>query len=140
MIFLHTYQNPNFPHHYFEDKFKNFDYSLGRDVQDLAAGNSMLLLLDAEDHVWTGGRKALQALGAILGIAAGAATGVVVVPYMGGGTTVKAALVDGGNGDVLWINAVAAASGTDLRDEASATNMVNDLFKDFPTFHDVESK
>jgi hypothetical protein len=140
MVFLHTYQNPNIPNHYFEEKLKNFDYSLGSDVQGLAPGASMLLFLDAEDHIWTGGRRVLQGLGAILGIAAGVATGVVIIPYMGGGTTVQAALVDSATGDILWINAVRAGAGTDLRDATSATTMVNDLFKDFPPAHDSQSE
>jgi hypothetical protein len=140
MVFLHTYQNPNIPNHYFAEKLKNFDYSLGSDVQSLAPGASMLLFLEAEDHIWTGGRRALQGLGALLGIAAGVATGVVIIPYMGGGTTIQAALVDSATGDLLWINAVRAGAGTDLRDATSATNMVNDLFKDFPPAHESQSE
>lgn len=140
MILLHTYQNPNLPNHYFEEKRKNFDYSLGGDVQALAKGASALLLVEAEDHIWTGGRVALQALGVILGIGAGVATGVVIIPQLGGGTVMKAALVDSVTGDILWFNAVGAGAGTDLRDVASATHMVSELFKDFPPVYDSHAK
>lgn len=132
MILFHTYPNPNFPSYFFEEKLKNFDYSLGTEVGSLADGAEALLLLDAEDHVWTAGRQALQTLGVILGIGAGVATGVVVIPRMGGGTGLSAALVDSRTGDILWINAVGSGAGTDLRDPASAGQMVDQLFKDFP--------
>jgi hypothetical protein len=55
---------------------------------------------------------------------------------MSGGTGVRAALVDSGTGDVLWINAVGSGAGKDLRDPASARTMVSELFKDFPVNYD----
>jgi hypothetical protein len=134
MIRLHTYPNPNIPSYLFEEKLKSFDYSLGNEISDLADGADALLLLDAQDHVWTPGRQALQALGVILGIGAGAATGVVVIPIMGGGTGVSAALVDSRTGDILWINAVGSRAGKDLRDPGSAREIVSELFKDFPSY------
>jgi len=140
MIFLHTYSNPNSIAYFFEEKLKNFDYSLGSEVSSLANGADALLLLDAQDHVWTTGRQALQALGVILGIGAGVATGVVNIPVMGGGASVRATLVDRGTGDILWINAVGAGAGKDLRDPASAKEMVSQLFKDFPMSYDRQAK
>jgi hypothetical protein len=140
MVMLHTYPNPNFPNHLFEEKQKNFDYSLGIEVSDLSREAEALLFLDAEDHIWTGGRKALQALGVILGLGAGVATGVVVIPRLGGGTGLRAALIDSHTGDILWINAVSAGAGTDLRDTASAKEMVSQLFKDFPVTHGSEAR
>jgi len=132
MILLHTYPDPNFPSRFFEEKQKNFDYSLGTEVGSLANGAEALLFLDAQDHVWTAGRQALQALGVILGIGAGVATGVVIIPTMSGGTGVRAALIDGATGDILWINAVGSGAGKDLRNPASASAIVSELFKDFP--------
>jgi hypothetical protein len=140
MILLHTYPNPNSPGHFFEEKLNNFDYSLGTEVGGLAKGAEALLFLDAQDHVWTAGRQALQALGVILGVGAGVATGVVIIPVMSGGTNVKAALVDGRTGDVLWINAVGSGAGKDLRDWASASEMVGQLFKDFPATYGLQPK
>jgi hypothetical protein len=135
MVLLHTYPNPNVPGHIFEEKLKNFDYSLGSEVGDLVSDSEALLFLDAEDHVWTAGRQALQALGVILGIGAGVATGVVIIPQMGGGTVVKAALVDSHTGDILWANIVGSGAGADLRDSVGASNMISELFKDFPVAH-----
>ncbi len=132
MILLHTYPNQNIPGQMFEEKLKNFDYSLGSEVGDLGTGSQAVLFLDAEDHVWTAGRQTLQALGVILGIGAGVATGVVIIPQLGGGTFVKAALVDSHSGDILWTNIVGAGAGRDLRDSASASDMISELFKDFP--------
>ena len=139
MIVIHTFPNPNFPSHLFADKQTNFDYSLGREVAALASGANALLLLDAEDHVWTAGRQALQALGIILGLGAGAATGVVIIPQLGGGTSIRAALVDSNTGDLLWFNALGAGAGKDLRDATSAKEMVSQLFKDFPASHEHQS-
>jgi len=136
MILLHTYPNPNIPSHLFEDKLKNFDYSLGSEVGNLVSDSEALLFLDAEDHVWTAGRQALQALGVILGIGAGVATGAVIVPQLGGGTLVRAALIDSHTGDILWTNIVGSGAGKDLRDTASASEMVSELFKDFPAVYE----
>jgi hypothetical protein len=136
MIFLHTVPNPNSPSHFFEEKLKKFDYSLGSDVQNLAPEQDALLLLDAEDHVWTGGRQVLQALGVILGIGAAVATGAVVIPQLGGGASISAALVDSHTGDILWINTVASGAGKDLRDSVGATELVVELFKDLSVIDD----
>jgi hypothetical protein len=140
MISLHTYFNPGVPSYFFEEKLNNFDYSLGTEVNSLANGADALVFLDAQDHIWTAGRQALQALGVILGVGAGVATGIVIVPQLTGGTGVRAALVDSRTGDILWINAAGAGSGTDLRDWASASQMVGQLFKDFPVAHGIEPK
>jgi hypothetical protein len=140
MILLHAYPNPNIPSLLFEEKLINFDYSLGKEIADLARDSDALLFLDAEDHVWTASRQALQAFGVILGIGAGVATGVVVIPQLGGGTVVRAALVDRRSGDILWINSVGMGAGKDLRDSASAADMINQLFKDFPMPYEPQAK
>ncbi|MBI4524902.1 MAG: hypothetical protein HY695_13955 [Deltaproteobacteria bacterium] len=137
MILLHTYPNPNFPNHFFEEKLKQFDYSLGVEVNRLAKEAEALLLVDAEDHIWTAGRQALQALGVILGIGAGVGTGVVVIPQLGGGTSLRAALVDSRTGDILWMNAVTSGAGRDLRNPESTTEMASQLFKDFPGYESL---
>jgi len=98
----------------------------------LSDGTEALLLLNAEDHVWTAGRQALQALGILLGIGAGVATGVPIIPTMSGGTGARVALIDIAAGDILWMNAVGSGAGTDLRDPTSASAMVGQLFKNFP--------
>lgn len=148
MILLHT--NPDFRRRFFEEKLKNFDYSLGTEVGSLAKGADALLFFYAQDHVWTAGRQALQALGVILSVGALIATGpffgglmtllFIPVPAVSGETGVRAALVDSGTGDILWINAVGSGAGTDLRDPASARAIVSKLFKDFPVSYDRQPK
>jgi hypothetical protein len=130
-ILLHTYHPA--PEYRFEEKIKNFDYSLGHEVKDLTNLKAhALLLISGADHIWSEGRKALQALGVILGIGAGVATGVVIIPRLGGGTGISAALIDVRDGSILWYNSIASGAGYDLRDPASAASLVKDLFKDFP--------
>jgi hypothetical protein len=136
-ILLHTY-HPNAAY-IFEEKRKNFDYSLGSEVRDLVEQGEALFLVNATDHVWTGGRQALQALGVILGVGAGVATGVVLVPYLGGGTSLSAALVDNRTGDILWFNTLSHGAGTDLRDPGSTKAFVSELFNGFPIGHDRKS-
>ena len=139
MILLHTYPDTNIRGHFFEEKLKNFDYSLGAEVGGLAKGADALLFFQAQDHVWTAGRQAMQTLGVILGIVATQGwLPVLIGPpiVLSGGTGVRAALVDSGTGDILWINAVGSGAGTDLRDPASAIAMVGELFKDFPVSYD----
>jgi hypothetical protein len=143
MILLHTYPNSNFRGHFFEEKLRNFDYSLGTEVGSLAKGADALLFFYAQDHVWTAGRQAVQTLGVILYFGAGVAAHgwlpVFINPLtivMSGGTGVRAALVDSGTGDILWINAVESGAGKDLREPASAREMVGQLFKDFPVSYD----
>jgi len=131
-VLLHTY-HPR-PEYRFEDKIENFDYSLGDGVKPLTFGESdSLLLVTGKDHIWSDGRKALQALGVVLGIGAGVATGMVIIPQLGGGTDLQAALVDGRSGDLLWYHAVGGGAGHDLRDPESAASLVKNLFSEFPS-------
>lgn len=132
-IVMHTYSPPSRPELIFEEKIKNFDYSLGREVQKLAgASPDTVLVIRAVDHVWTEGRRALQFLGVLLGVGAGAATGVMVIPVLGGATELEAALADARTGNILWYNRVAKGTGADLRDRESAASLIKELFKDYP--------
>jgi hypothetical protein len=126
-ILLHTYfDNPNYR---FEEKIANFDYSLGKEVKGLAKeGVEILFLVSGTDHIWTGGRQALQAVAVILGLG----TGIVVMPALGGGTAVNVALVDARSGDILWYNVTQSGGGVDLRDPKSAADLVKDLLENFP--------
>jgi hypothetical protein len=129
-IVIHTYgpQGYRFP-----DKILDFDYSLGQEVRTLGRGEAdALLVIQGTDHQWTEGRKALQALGVIVGLGAGAATGLVIIPILSGGTMIKAALVDAQNGTLLWYNIALARAGYDLRDSSNAASLARELFKDYP--------
>lgn len=130
-ILLHTYPQAGV---LFEEKVKNFEYSLGEEVKRLKVeGADALLLLSGSDHVWSEGRKGLQAFAVLLGLGAAAGTGVMVIPVLGGGTQITAALLDAHSGTILWYNRVAAGAGYDLRDRESATELVKKLFEGFPT-------
>lgn len=116
-VLSHTYnqgRNPNV----FQDKVSNFDYSLGS-LDDLLrrAGADALIIVTGQDEVSTGGQKTLTTLGIIAGAAAGALTGVVVMPRISG-ATMNLALADR-DGNILWFSAEGSA-GADLRDPASA--------------------
>lgn len=101
-------------------------------MRELKVGeDDVLLLATGVDHVWSEGRRALQALGVILGIGAGVATGVVVIPMLGGGTELHLALVDANTGSILWYNRAGRQAGYDLRDAASAMSLVKELFQGF---------
>lgn len=132
-VIMHTYSPPSPPELIFKEKREDFDYSLGQEVQGLTGGLSDgLLLVKGVDHIWTEGRKALQALGVLLGVGAAVGTGAVIIPVLGGATEINVALVEGGTGSILWYNRVARGAGTDLRSPESAASLVKELLKDFP--------
>jgi len=127
-IIRHTYNegaNPNF----FADKMQNFDYSLGPLDKVLSpSGGDAILLVYGVDHISTAGKKALNVLGAVTGIAVGAFNGVMLLPRMQG-TSIRMALIDR-NGSILWYNINSGMF--DLRDSASSTELVNKTLEDFP--------
>lgn len=134
-VVLHSYGITNQPDspQLFKEKIDNFDYSLGQEVRHLKRGEEEVLVLAAGvDHVWSQGRQALQALGIILGIGAGVATGAVVIPVLGGGTELHLALVDANTGSILWYNRTARQAGFDLRDAQSAASLVKEILEGFP--------
>ena len=133
-ILLHTYSPPGPPGWVFEDKVKDFDYSLGTEVRGLRRGEvEALLMIKGHDHIWTEGRKALQFFAVVLGIGARVGLGVGTIPIFGGNTELSVALVDSNTGSILWYSHVGSLSGYDLRESSSVTSLVEQLFKDFPT-------
>ncbi len=128
-VILHTYNEQNNPN-IFPDKVNNFEYSVGSIERLLQkSGADALLLLSGVDEIATGGKKALNVLGVVTGVALGAVTGVAILPRMEG-TSMRCALVDK-SGAILWYN-VNGGTGTDLRDPASSNDFVADTLKDFP--------
>ena len=72
-VLLHTYSRSTWIRKYdsdqtFPEKLKNFDYSLGPEVQRLAklANADALLFTSGVDHISTGGRKGLIFLEALI--------------------------------------------------------------------------
>ena len=123
-IQVHTY---GLPEHRFQDKIKDFDYSLGPEVKELAGDVDAVLFVDCVDHIATAGRKALQAGSMILG----ALVGVSVTPNLGI-TSISMALVDSETGYIMWYNIHSSGGDHDLRNPANTYVLVKELLEDFP--------
>jgi len=155
-VLLHTYEPKvrDAPDQTFPEKLKNFDYSLGPDVERLAqlANANALLFVSGIDNISTGGRKALMALAILLegalragsGPAAGASgrglslqpsfnipAGPMIVPNFGT-TSLSVALVDAGTGAILWYNVVGFLAWSSLTDPHKAADLVEEVFTGFP--------
>jgi hypothetical protein len=120
-IHQHTYDpSQAFPH-----KQDNFDYTLGSEAAAVVEETKVdaFLLVVATDHVATGGRQALIALGVL----AGAVTGVYAGPG-GSPATALVALVEARSGDILWFNAVSSET-ADLRKPESDEELVDLVMK-----------
>lgn len=102
-------------------------YNVGRidNILD-AAGADSLVIVFARDSYATAGRKTL----AVLGMLAGAAAGVAIVPGTGTSTVSSAALVER-DGTVLWFNLVFSPD-ADLRDLDGAQDFTETLLAGFP--------
>jgi hypothetical protein len=127
-IMNHAYgeNNPNI----FPDKVNNFDYSVGSIETILKkTGGDALLLVDGVDQIATGGKKVLNTLGVITGVAVAAFTGLAVIPRMEG-TAMRMALADR-DGTILWFN-VHGGTSSDLRIPESSADFVKETMADFP--------
>ncbi len=125
-LLLHLYGPP--PQR-FEEKWTQFDYSLGAETANLKIPDAdALLLVKGLDQISSAGRKTLQTTAAL----AAAAVGVILIPEMGS-TILSAALVDARTGDIVWYNFDRASGTFDLRDPASASVFVKNLFSRFPS-------
>lgn len=124
-IIAHTYM----PGNIFPRKLKNFDYTLGPQlnrINDFFSCDTLLFISGTTTY-WTGGRVFLGVCGALLG----AATGVMVLP---GDVPdwVSVALVDSKTGDIIWFRYMGAPNCQigDLRDKKTVNNTVNYLFRE----------
>lgn len=116
------------PHQRFEDKWTNFDYSLGGETARLNVDDvDAFVIAKGIDQISSAGRQAVQ-LGTVL---AAAALGIVVIPQPGI-TAMNVALVDARNGEILWYVSNRSASGHDLRNPASAAAFVKIVLNGFP--------
>jgi hypothetical protein len=100
-----------------------FDWTLGDGVQELATatGADYALFSFGGGTYSSGGRATMAVLGALAGVA---------IPM--GSQQVFASLVDLRTGRIVWSNVATAASGSDMRDEQGARNLVATLMKDAP--------
>jgi len=92
------------------------------------SGGDALLIVQGVDQFATPGKKALNVLGTITGVAASAVTGVIIMPRMEG-TMLNMALVDR-DGTIIWH--ITNRGGGDLREQANCTETVNSLLDGFP--------
>lgn len=123
-ISLHTFDD-NRPW-YFPEKAREFVYSLGSEIQQLAPPADAFLLVKGFDQRASGGRKALQAGTMLIGVA----LGVFIVPRSGANLT-TVALVEAKTGTILWFYRTLYPY--DLRETTEASLFVEDVLKEFPT-------
>lgn len=123
-IIVHTYGPPE---QRFSDKVKNFNYSLGPEIQEFARDVDALLFVSCSDQIATAGRKTLQVGSVILG----ALVGVQVTPRYGA-TNISIALVDANTGSILWYNYYGSRGVDDLRNPINTATLVKQLLKDLP--------
>jgi hypothetical protein len=112
----------------FEDKFSNFDYSLG-------AATAKLNVLDVDafvlargiDQISSSGRQALQVASLLAAAALGG--GIIV---RGGGTAMNIALVDARTGELLWYTSNRSDVTFDLRNPSSSASFIANAMWGFP--------
>ena len=119
-ILLHKYT----PYAALPTKATSFDWTLGKTAKDFgaSAGYDYALFLYARDSFSSGGRQALQAIGAL-----GCIVGVCVIPN-GGVQQAFASLVDLKTGNVVWFNHLISMAG-DIRTRPGADDLVNRLLE-----------
>lgn len=110
----------------FPEKIKNFEYSVGPIDKLLKKYKSdALLVVQGYDEISTGGRKALMAVGNILGAVTG-----IEGPHKGV-TMVRMGLLDK-TGTLLWYNDLGNVGGYDLRDKGNVADISEALLYEFP--------
>jgi len=137
-VLLHTYKHDS--DQTFPEKLKNFDYSLGPEVQRLArlANADALLFISGVDHISTGGRKGLIFLEALIFSPVllhplGALSYAMYIASRAGRAILSVAMVDATTGALLWYNVVGLqGGGYSLTDPHSATDLTVQAFEDFP--------
>jgi len=110
----------------FPEKIKNFEYSVGPIDKLLKKYKSdALLVVYGYDEISTGGRKALMAVGNVLGAVTG------IEGPRKGVTVVSMGLLDR-TGSLLWYNDWANAGDYDLRDKGNSADITEALLDQFP--------
>ena len=110
----------------FPEKIKNFEYSVGPIDKLLKKYKSdALLVVYGYDEISTGGRKALMAVGNVLGAVTG------IEGPRKGVTVVSMGLLDR-TGSLLWYNYWGNVGGYDLRDKGNSADITEALLDQFP--------
>jgi len=133
-VILHTYKPEDAPDQRFPEKLKNFDYSLGPEVERFAklADADALLFVSGVDHISTGGRKAMMSGVALLctaGFLFNPIAAAMCLASLSGRAILSVALVDATTGALLWYN---VDVGTSLTNPDSAAGLAEGVFWNFP--------
>ena len=119
----------------FVEKLKNFDYSLGPDVQQFAklANADALLFASAYDGRYSAGTKALAGVVVLALFLPTFGRSTELLTGLGGSTMLSAALVDATTGELLWFNVAGLyGGGYSLTDPFSVTDLTAQILRDFP--------
>jgi hypothetical protein len=117
-VIRHTYS----PTENFQDKIKNFDYSMGAEVGNLAReiGSDGLIFITGSDAQETGGRMAVNFLrAAVLGV------------YVYNPSFLSLGLVDGKTGDLLWFNVTLGTQDYNFLNPKHIDSIIQWITKDF---------
>lgn len=133
-VMLHAYGPEDGTPQPFREKRKNFDYSLGPDMERLAklANADALLFVSGIDYFKTAERKSSEMMANIIMNGVG---GIIAAPIVWGRriTILNAALVDGRTGALLWYSVVRFdRRWSSLTDPRHAADMVEEVLTDFP--------
>jgi hypothetical protein len=133
-VILHTYKPEDAPDQRFPEKLKNFDYSLGPEVERFAklADADALLFVSGVDHISTGGRKAMMSGVAVLctaGFLFNPIAAAMCLASLSGRAILSVALVDATTGALLWYN---VNGGTSLTYPEYVADLAAQVFEDFP--------
>ncbi len=120
---LHAYPGPNT----FPDKIKNFDYTLGEEIQALAklCGADALLFIHGFDHEATAGRVALFWWNVLMGVA----TGVTILPT--NPSFMAMGLADGTTGEVEWFKINPPETEYSFRNQNHMDSLIEWMTRDF---------
>ena len=124
-IMTHLYMSPlKLP-----NKGNALDWTLGPGTSEMREqyGADYALFVFVRDSYSTAARRAEQ----VLGVLAGAVTGIAIIPA-GGVQIGFASLVDLRTGNIVWFNRILNANSGDLRTERPARQTVDALIKDMP--------
>lgn len=132
-VMLHAYGPEDRTFEPFLEKQKNFDYSLGPDMERLVklANADALLFVSGIDYFSTAGLKTGEVVARTI---LGGVGGLLATPIVWGRrtTVLNAALVDGRTGALLWYSVVRFDRWSSLTDPRHAADMVEEVLAGFP--------
>ena len=110
----------------FNEKLKNFDYSIGNSLSNISQDGDLYLFVNAYDKVQSSGKKAAEAVKVIV---SALLFGVGTADF-GGITYSSISLVDAKTGKIMWYNYYFSKGQVDLRDKKGTDEVVKVLLDD----------